>query len=134
VFATTSSNLILLFIDGSTPFYATKWFLSLMISILIFPLTLLKEIEKLKFVSLIGIASILIFTIAIVYNFFKVVLNGGPPEGRLITRFILMIGFGVLAPTDFSFSRAFGCLPTVIMAYQWQFNFFPIYKGMSKPT
>lgn len=25
-------------------------------------------------------------------------------------------------------------LPTILLAYNWQFNLFPIYKGMEKPT
>lgn len=34
-------------------------------------------------------------------------------------------------PSDFNFKSAFASLPTVILASDWQFNMFSIYKGMS---
>lgn len=71
-------------VSGETPFYAEKWFLSLMIGIIVFPLTLLKRIEKLKFVSLLGMLSIVVFTVVIVINFFTVVTDGGAAPGKIL--------------------------------------------------
>lgn len=99
------------FLSEPIPFYGQKWFLSLMVSILIFPITLLKQIERLRFVSLLGLISIAVFTGCVLTNYIREAVK----EGAVVPA----VEFGLLYPPEFSFSRAFGCLPTVIMAYQW---------------
>lgn len=37
-------------------------------------------------------------------------------------------------PKHFSFERAFAAFPTLLLAYNWEFNLFPVYKGMLKPS
>lgn len=37
-------------------------------------------------------------------------------------------------PVEFNFYSAFVSLPTLILAYTWQYNLYPIFKGMKVPT
>jgi amino acid permease len=80
------------------------------------PFLLVKTIEKLKFVSLFAILSISSFSCLVVYNFFKV--DGASSS----------FTWGI--PDNFEIKRALASMPTVILAYNWQFNLFPIYKGI----
>lgn len=80
----------------------------------------MKSIEKLRFVSLTAILSISTFTALAFYNFFK--------------RNESVSGFYILIPETFNFRNAMASLPTLLLAYNWQFNLFPIYKGMENPT
>lgn len=86
------------------------------VSICLTPFLLVKTIEKLKFVSLFAILSISSFSCLVVYNFFKV--DGASPS----------FTWGI--PDNFEIKRALASMPTVILAYNWQFNLFPIYKGI----
>jgi len=85
-------------------------------SICLFPLQIVKSIEKLKFVSVFAIMSLVTFSVLVIYNF-AISENTGP-------------GFTFWIPDDFSFARAMASMPTIILAYSWQFNLFPVLKGM----
>ena len=52
--------------------YTSEAFTIVVLAILIFPLLIVKSIEKLKFVSLTAILSITVFTILVIYNFFAI--------------------------------------------------------------
>jgi len=65
-----------------------------LIAIVISPLLVVKNIEKLRFVSLIAIISISTFTIVLIYNFFdNVAKDTLPPRSDL----------GFWGPKDFDF-------------------------------
>lgn len=66
--------------------------------------------------SLTAILSISTFTVLVIYNFFRIEET---PEG-----------FSFWLPDKFDLKSALAALPTIILAYNWQFNLFPIYKGM----
>jgi len=96
-----------------------------MVALLIMPLLVVKSIEKLKFVSLVAILSIASFTIILIYNFFRNVSeNTLPPYDEL----------GVWFPRDFNLFKALAAFPSAILAFNWHFNMFPIYKGMARVT
>ncbi|KAM3145381.1 hypothetical protein pb186bvf_002425 [Paramecium bursaria] len=102
------------------PFYYQKWFLKCAISVFLFPFLIVKSIEKLKFVSLTAIISISTFTILVIYNIFVIDSLGS--------------GFSFWLPAQFSIEKAIAKAPTIFLAYSWQFNVFPIFKGMYRPT
>lgn len=106
--------------DYEIPFYYSRTFLLFILAILLIPLLIVKSIEKLRFVSLTAILSISTFTVLAFYNFFK--------------RNESVSGFYLLIPETFNFRNAMASLPTLLLAYNWQFNLFPIYKGMEYPT
>lgn len=94
----------------------------LFVSIILIPFILVKSIEKLKFVSVFAILSIGTFSVLVIYNFFTI-------EERNKNN-----SFTFLIPDDFNIKRALASMPTIILAFNWQFNLFPIYKGMVSVT
>lgn len=84
IFGTTVQNIVYQITqDSNPPLYLTKQFLTVMIGILIFPLLIVKSIEKLKFVSLTAILAISTFTILVIYNFIVSYSENGLGEGYL---------------------------------------------------
>ena len=71
IFGTTCENLVELILVDITiiPFYFTRWFLMIVVAISLIPLLIVKSIEKLRFVSLVAIISVLSFTSVIIWNF-----------------------------------------------------------------
>lgn len=102
------------------PFYLKRQLWVVAIGIVLFPLLIVKSIEKLRFVSLIAILSITTFTVLVIYNFFRV-------EG-------VATGFSFLIPEDFEIKNALAALPTILLAYNWQFNLFPVYKCLERTS
>ncbi|CAD8171071.1 unnamed protein product [Paramecium pentaurelia] len=118
-----ASQLLIKFYKGDdyeVPFYLSRTFLLCILGLVLTPLLIVKSIEKLRFVSLTAILSISTFTGLAFYNFFT---KEGTPEG-----------FSLLIPQTFNFKNAMSALPTLLLAYNWQFNLFPIFKGMENPT
>jgi len=111
--------------EGNNIFWLDRRFLTVVVAILIMPLLVVKSIEKLKFVSLVAILSIASFTTILIYNFFKNISdNSLPPYDEL----------GVFLPRDFNIFKALASFPSAILAFNWHFNMFPIYKGMARVT
>lgn len=77
----------------------------IIIAIVLTPLILVKNIEKLRFVSVFAILSISSFSIMVIYNFFA--MDTTPK------------GFAWWIPEDFDFKKALASLPTIILAYNW---------------
>ncbi|KAM3130534.1 hypothetical protein pb186bvf_017343 [Paramecium bursaria] len=87
--------------------------------IILAPFMIVQKIEKLRFINLTALLSLFLFTIFVIYNF-------------IITEQIeTSIDW---YPVDFNFYSAFVSLPTLILAYTWQYNLYPIFKGMTIPT
>ncbi|CAD8076927.1 unnamed protein product [Paramecium primaurelia] len=118
-----ASQLLIKFYKGQdyeVPFYLSRTFLLCILGLVLIPLLIVKSIEKLRFVSLTAILSISTFTGLAFYNFF--------------TKEEIPEGFSLLIPSTFNFKNAMSALPTLLLAYNWQFNLFPIFKGMEGPT
>ena len=88
----------------------------LIIAAIELPLTLFKKIEKLKIFSFLGVAGIVLFMVCIVIHYIIKRADGyDVPEMDWW-------------PHDWI--HAFGVMPNIILAYAFQMNYFPIYKGM----
>ncbi|CAD8074562.1 unnamed protein product [Paramecium sonneborni] len=123
IFGDTCSNLVNYFSGQNSteqPIYLSRPLLIIIASVVLFPFLIVKQIEKLKFVSLFALLSIGMFTCSVVYNYFLI-------EKKNDT-------FTWWLPENFSIIRAMASMPTLILAFCWQFNLFPIYKGMTKIT
>ena len=55
-------------------FYLSTYFVVLVFSLMLTPFTLVKKMEKLKFMAFLGVAGISIFVLSLIVNFF-VILN-----------------------------------------------------------
>lgn len=86
------------------------------------PMMVIKKIEKLKFAGVTAICAMSLFCITLITSFIITMKNDG-----------LATGFTIL-PYDFTFIKAFGAFPTLLLAYNWEFNLFPVAKGMDKPN
>ena len=85
------------------------------------PFIFVEKIEKLKYVSFIAIFAIFSFSIMTIYNFFVQVADKGVAPG-----------FEFFA-SDFRPLDFFGSFPTLLLAFAFQFNVFPIYKSLADP-
>jgi len=81
------------------------------------PFTLVKKIEKLKFMALIGVIGITAFIITFVFYYIITVTDNNTVTHEMD-----------LFPSDW-FSAA-AAIPNILMALSYQMNFFPIFKGM----
>ncbi|CAD8146330.1 unnamed protein product [Paramecium octaurelia] len=123
IFGDTVGNLMNYFTDRTTeeqPFYLTRPIFLIVLSIFLLPFLLVKSIEKLRFVSLFAILSISSFSCLVIYNFFTIDKTNSQ--------------FSWWIPDNFEIKRALASMPTLILAFNWQFNLFPIYKGMAQPS
>ena len=98
--------------------YDNKYFVNGVSCLIMLPMMCVKKIERLKIVSLVAVLSMVIFTITVIVAFSLEMQTNG-----------VAIGFS-LFPYDFKLLSAFGSFPTLLLAYNWQFNLFPVYKGM----
>lgn len=105
---------------GGESFFYSKQFLILLIAIVILPFAFAKNIQKLRIVPYITISAIGIYVFVTFYNFFHKVANDD-----------LNSNYNLVPTSDsFDFKSALGCFPTVFLAFTFQFNFFPVYKGL----
>ena len=76
----------------------------------------MKKIEKLAFLSFAGVAGIVIFIVCVIIHYIIYTTDGYP-------------SFSMNAfPSDWY--QAFAVVPNIIFAYDFQTNYFPIYKGL----
>ncbi|CAD8138964.1 unnamed protein product [Paramecium pentaurelia] len=106
--------------DGE--WYTQRVFLSSISALIMIPMMIIKKIEKLKFAGVTAICAMSLFCITLITSFISTMKNDG-----------LAVGFNIL-PYDFTFIKAFGAFPTLLLAYNWEFNLFPVAKGMDKPN
>ena len=90
------------------------------VALLMLPLSFAKKMSRLKIVSAIAISGITVFCVLTFYIFIKKWAGGSLPGN---------INF--LPSGDFSFVRGLSCVPTVFLAFTFQFNFFPVYKSLN---
>lgn len=105
-------------------FYTSEEFIVLLVALLETPLTLVRKMEKLKMVGLMGVINITIFMTSFTIMFLMS-LSEGDPERR-------PIGNMNLFPDDWFLAAA--AVPNVLLALSYQMNFFPIYKAMKNVT
>lgn len=105
-------------------FFTSQIFIVLIMALLELPLTLVKKMEKLKFMALSGVGGIVLFMTTFVVFFIDSVLDDNSnnnPAGNMNT-----------FPKDWF--KACAAVPNVLLALSYQMNFFPIYKGMRKAS
>ena len=121
VFKETVHKILHDFLEGSAvldEFYTSEIFVVLIFAVLLAPFTLVKKIEKLKFMAFLGVAGISIFVVALVINFFVELSQSNWDVQVELHAF----------PTDWG--NAVAALPNIMLALAYQMNFFPIFKGM----
>jgi amino acid permease len=108
------------------PWFIRPWFtVAVCLGICLIPLIIVKKIEKLRFMALIGISAILTFVVLVVYNFFK--------ESSDRDWDFSGLGLTAFPPSDEPF-EAIAAIPNILLAFLYQMNFFPIYKGMKNSS
>lgn len=101
-------------------FYCSELFLVIVLALLELPLILLRKIEKLRFFSFLGVAGIVAFILGVIAHYATRRAEGF--EGQPMRAF----------PEDWY--EAFSVMPNIIFAFDYQMNFFPIYKGLRNAT
>ena len=122
LFGRTCHN-ILHIIFSSTPegaFLISPKFLIPIVALIMLPLTFAKKMARLKIVSVIAVSAITLFSILTIVTFIRKWSSGTLPGG-----------INILPSKDFSTVNALSCVPTVFLAFTFQFNFFPVYKSLS---
>jgi amino acid permease len=100
-------------------FYTSKTAIALFIALCEVPSILVKKIERLKFMALLGVAGILVFVFTFVAHYFIAYSDYTPlPEAKEMALF----------PEDWF--EAIASIPNLILALAFQMNFFPVFKGM----
>jgi amino acid permease len=116
-------KLIVDFVDDKDivdKFYCSEMLIIIVLALLELPLVLQKKIEKLRFLSFAGVAGIVIFIVGVVTHY--IVKRAEGFEGAPMNAF----------PEDWY--EAISVMPNLIFAYDYQTNFFPIYKGLRNAT
>lgn len=125
IFGETSHNLAAVFFD-KTSFFVNNWnnfFYILIIFTIMSVLIFKNNLDSLKSASFLGVTGISIFFICLVIIFFYKLSN------NLIEEF----DSSILWPSG-SFLDIVGVLPTIFLAFTFQFNAFPVYFSLRKRT
>lgn len=105
-------------------FISWKWVLVLLLAVFETPLTLVSKMEKLKYMALSGVAGIVIFMISFVAFFLYAVLDENEANNP---------AYNMKLFPDHGL-EALASVPTLLLALNFQMNFFPIFKGMKNVT
>jgi amino acid permease len=97
-------------------FYCSEWFIVVVVGLILFPLVLIKKIERLRVFSFIGVGGVIVFAVAIIVLYIAKRIDGFP--GMTMQPF----------PRDW-FGAA-SAVANIIFAFNFQMNFFPIFKGL----
>lgn len=101
------------------PIYTQRWFISLLL-LLLTPAVLIKKIQGLRYFTVVGLFAIISFIILIFIDFGITNQTRGFSPSKTF-------GF---TNSNFNFFNAFATVPNVLLAFIYQMNFFPIYKGL----
>ena len=125
IFGEVLQTIVQSWVSSEKSFWVTNWhnfFYILIGSLIMLPFIFVKKISSLKKVAYLGVIFVLIFTITIsVLLFYKSASN----------KLDQNITWDYLLP-DTTFKDAFHIMPTVFIAFLFQFNVFPIYYSMKK--
>ena len=124
IFGNVSNKLIAAAGGDTSVFYFQQGFLIMIVAFIIFPFVFTKSMNSLKSLSFMAVTSIVIFCIITIYNFFKTMANGKYDNSTI----------NFFPSSDLSITEAIINIPTVILAFTFQFNFFPIYKSLERVT
>ena len=119
IFKETFEKIIDEFWEGHPDsWYLRQWFITgICLSIVMIPFVLVNKIQKLKYLALIGVGAISCYVVSLIINFIK-----------------LTVIDGELGPNIRAFPEdgvaAISSIPNILLAFLYQMNFFPIYKGM----
>lgn len=97
-------------------FYLSSWFIIIIVGLIEFPLVLIKKIEKLRIFSFIGVTGVLVFAVGIIVLYINKKIDGFPGMH--------------LEPFPRDWFAAASALANIIFAFDFQTNFFPIFKGL----
>lgn len=78
-----------------------------------------QEIQKLRYFALIGIGAVSVFIVCVIYNFFKEMADRNWEFPMGLHPFVKDDPF-----------KAIASIPNILLAFLYQMNFFPIYKGI----
>lgn len=97
-------------------FYLTEWFIVILVGVIEFPLVLIKKIESLRIFAFIGVVGIIIFIIGVVAIY--------------VTSKIEDYTFFAMNSFPENWFTAASSAVNIVLAFDFQTNFFPIYKSM----
>jgi amino acid permease len=106
--------------DSDVPFYKSQKFFVLIIAVVLFPFTLLKKMENLRFLAFFGIGGITLFVATFIVIFFLMMSSD---------IFDWTCSGDGMQPVGDSFMKMIVVIPNILLALGFQMNFFPIYKG-----
>lgn len=92
----------------------------LVIALMEVPFTMVKKIEKLKFMAFIGVGGILLFMTTFVVHYIIAVADKDANNDPL----------GEMNEFPEDWFQAAAVIPNIILALSYQMNFFPVFKGM----
>jgi amino acid permease len=125
IFGEVLQTIVQALVSSEDSFWVTNWhnyFYILIGSLIMLPFIFVKKISSLKKVAYLGVIFVLIFSIALsVLLFYKSASNKLDQD----------ITWEYFLP-DTTFKDAFHVMPTVFIAFLFQFNVFPIYYSMKK--
>lgn len=94
------------------------------LAVLLLPFVIVEKIQRLRFLALIGISAISIFVVTVIYNFF---------DATARRDWTLPKDISAWPPGDEPL-KAIAVVPNILLAFLYQMNFFPIYKGMKESS
>ena len=104
--------------------YTQEWMIVILVAVAEIPFTIVKKIEKLKILTFIGVAGITLFVIALVINF---VAEMSEPERGWYCH-------PDMVPFADEFLEMASVVPNMMLAFAFQMNFFPIFKGLKNSS
>eukprot|EP00357_Protocruzia_adherens_P011771 CAMPEP_0114977356 /NCGR_PEP_ID=MMETSP0216-20121206/3190_1 /TAXON_ID=223996 /ORGANISM="Protocruzia adherens, Strain Boccale" /LENGTH=469 /DNA_ID=CAMNT_0002338401 /DNA_START=68 /DNA_END=1477 /DNA_ORIENTATION=- len=105
----------------SDSFITNRVVLIIIFAILFYPLSFAKKISALKYASFLGVSSFLIFTVIVIERAFRRFDDGHEPSSQEVV--------------DAHYSlEVFTVIPSLFLAFTFQFNVFPIYRSLNKAS
>ena len=124
IFGDTGNKILLELIPAARgKFYISQKFLIFVVAVVMMPLGFAKTMNRLKSASMVGVSALTLFSIITIYNFFRKLVHNDIADT-----------IDVLPSAEFSAIDALSGLPTVFLAFTFQFNFFPVFKSLDNAT
>jgi len=110
--------------DALNEFYTQDYFIVVLVAIAEIPPVLVSKIEKLKFLALGGVVCISVFMVMFVLLIIVATADSNPDNNP--------VGGMRIVPENWLLAAA--TVPNVLLAFSYQMNFFPIFKGMKNTS
>jgi amino acid permease len=130
VFATSVTDIFMKIIEidpegGLAKFIQTKYYIVPIVSVFFIPFALAKNTEKIKYLSYVAVAGTIAFIVCLVIGFFMKMEEIDLDD----------IGWFITTNTgEDAIIGVFQNIPTLTMAFTFQFNFFSYYKDLENVT